>query len=174
MHCIPRQITYLLSATSRRELSAAWNNMDGYFRTLGLPVLGIILAVICFVALKASVCPPTPVRFNFVGFQQSTNGWEAVFYVTNWPRPSTSWRPEQVSEFDGRRWRVATNFNPRLGLSIQMQTNITVTYVVPGTNVPMRTVTRLESEGEGWLAQTRRQLCRMLKLRTKSPRRNFA
>jgi hypothetical protein len=132
--------------------------MTGKTITLTTALLIAVLAAICFVALKAQPKSSTPVYFNFVGFQNSTNGWEAVFYVTNWPRASTSWHPEQVSHRNGLHWQRVTNFTPRLGLSIQNQTNITVTFAVPGTNVPLRTVAKLETEEEGWLARLRKMI----------------
>lgn len=126
-------------------------------------LIGVVLVAVFFVASRIRLTPPTTVYFNFVGFRNSTNGWEAIFYVTNWPRSSTAWLPEQLTYYDGLHWRE-TNFNRSLGLSVQYQTNITVAFRVPGTNVPVRMVTKLDSELEGWWPRTRRKVFRALRV----------
>ena len=91
------------------------------------------------------------VHFQFVGFRNSTNGlFDAVYYVTNWPRESTGWNPEEISYHHADGWRTESNFARSLRLVIQNQTNIMVSFRVPNTNVPLRTVTKLVSDPAEW------------------------
>ncbi len=115
----------------------------------------LIFAAVILVAVRWPRRPGqlvvSTVYFNFVGFQNSTNGmFDAVFYVTNWPRENTGWIPEEVSYRQSNIWQTENNFPRTLGLVIQNQTNIMVSFRVPSTNVPMRTVTKLTSDPSAW------------------------
>jgi hypothetical protein len=117
-----------------------------------IAVMLLVLAAALFIAVKSPrKTTRAATHFKFVGFQNATNGmFDAIFFTTNWPRETTSWNHEGVSYRTAQGWQPGSNYPLTLHIIVQNQTNIMVNFRVPGTNMPMRTVTRLASDPSGW------------------------
>jgi len=118
-----------------------------------IAVLLLVAAAALFIAMRSPAGRAvSATHFKFVGFQNSSNGlFNAIFYTTDWPRDSsTGWGHEGVFYRTAQGWEAGNNYPRTLSLTVQNQTNILVTFCVPSTNVPMRTVSKLTSNAVGW------------------------